>query len=413
MDIKVRSFYDVIGQSTNKMILQELLTTNQVPDVMWFKGYSGSGKSTLAELTAMAATCDKGIANPCMECETCKNNLDGLNSQRSKSRYIKKINMAELDSKKAVNELIETVFDLEPIPGKPTYYIFEELQELKDYQGMFLERLRDLPSGVHIIGCTTNIDSLSEPFITRARLTLNFNKLDKNECMALVNRIQKTLELNNLTEEDKHILVTHSKNNARVIVNTLKSFQTLPDISKTLRRYFNVISPENYIFIMESLFKDFHSFIIDLDNISSSINLIDLSKGLKDFLLNSIFFYYCGRPTLFTNKEKENIRKIMSSLGDSKYRKLLKLSARHCKNEEDVEALLIEMHEIVEDKKVTTKESKVMCIEEKAKADTNRRIIQDKERALESPIKKLDLESISNITRESKGIKLEVEEWEE
>jgi len=409
---KVRAFANLLGQNSNKIIVKELIKKRIVPDVLWLVGDSGAGKSTTAELIALTDTCEEHDVEPCLKCPTCLANIAGLDSQGSKSRHIKKINLAELTSKKDVKKLIEEVFDLEPIPDQNTYYIFEELQELKDYQAMFLERLRDLPDGVHIIGCTTDMDSLSTAFSTRARLTLKFNKLNTGECHSLIERIISDENILNMTESEKHILISQSRHNARVIVNTLHSFKTFPDVGKILRDYYNIISPRLYIQILESFFKEFSSFVMDLDILSTNVNLMDFHKGMKTFLLDSIFYFYCGKSTLFTKQEKADIKVIMSQLGHTKARQLLRLCSKYCKNEDDVFALIISMHEVVEGERVTSDKVRIDAVKETNIAQDNMIKKGQEEQLKASPIKKLSLDDIANITEDLKGHTLETGEWE-
>lgn len=410
---KVRKFEDVIGQTSNKIIVKGLLASKSVPDVMWLKGASGSGKSTFAELIALADTCESDGDKPCLTCPTCLANLKALDSQDSKSRYIKKINMAELISKKDVKGLIETVFDLEPIPGASTYYIFEEIQELRDYQSMFLERLRDLPEGVHIIGCTTDFHMLNEPFATRARITLQFNKLDTNECLTLVNRLIHIFELPAMSEADKHLVISQSKHNARVITNTLSTFKKFPNLGIILRQYFNVIPMEYYIFIMEAFAKDFTAFIIDVDTLQQKIDMIDFHRNFKNFIMEAIFYYYCKRVTLLTKTEKEKINKIFSQFGITKIKALLSAVSVSCKTVDDVVGVLIKMHTIVEDQPTTVSKMKKDAVKENVHAEELAVNKKREELINKEPIKKLTLEQVSIYTGSQGAMKIEDNLWDE
>lgn len=413
MNTKIRKFEDVIGQSSNKYIVKGLLSENMVPDVMWLKGASGSGKSTFAELIAMADTCmNKEEETPCLKCEICLANIKALDSQQSKSRYIKKINMAELTTKNDVKGLIETVFDLEPIPGANTYYIFEEIQELKDYQSMFLERLRDLPEGVHIIGCTTDFHLLNQAFATRARITLQFNKLDTNECMTLVNRLLHNLNITGMSEADKHLIVSQSKHNARIITNTLNTFKNFPKLSAVLRQYFNVIPMEYYIFAMEAFAKDFTSFIIDVDELRQKVDLIDFHRNFKNFLIEAIFYYYCKKVTLLTKTEKTKVNKIFSQFSVNQVRSLLSTVSISCKTEDDVVGVLIKMQTVIEGKPVTFSKMKTDVVKEEIIAtdlayEKKKEIISE-----ESNIKKLTLDLISQEIKNQEGMILKTNIWD-
>lgn len=412
-DLKVRQFSDVIGQTRNKNILKELKRSDRIVDIMFFVGKSGSGKSTLAELFAMAATCEKGETEPCLECETCKSNLRGLNSQSSKSKLIKKINMAELIAKKEVKDIIEQVFDLEPVRGKKTFYIFEELQDLKDYQGMFLERFRDLPEGVHIIGCTTNIKALDEPFRTRAKLTLVFNALDVSECRTLVQKLCTANQITNLTQQDLELLIMYSKQNARVITNTLSAFKNFPNIQQILRDYLNIMAPELYINMLKSLFKDFTSFISDLDTLDNSVDLLDFHDGLSNFLLESVFYYQCGRATIFTKQEKSGIKEIFSSLNVKQVRKLLKLSFKKCPNEDSVKELIIEMQEVVDEKPITRSRIIEEAVIENTVAQRAQENLKQEKIETQGKLKAITLEDLTLETKSMNGFKVQSSEWDE
>lgn len=74
-----RTFADVVGQKTVRVVLQQMVKKNQLPPAMIFDGSRGTGKTTTARILSAALNClaPREDASPCTECAICQSIFDG------------------------------------------------------------------------------------------------------------------------------------------------------------------------------------------------------------------------------------------------------------------------------------------------------------------------------------------------
>ena len=70
-------FTDIIGQEQLKEHLQNAITMNKVSHAYIINGERSSGKEFIAKVFAAALQCEKGEAEPCGECHSCKQAQSG------------------------------------------------------------------------------------------------------------------------------------------------------------------------------------------------------------------------------------------------------------------------------------------------------------------------------------------------
>lgn len=341
---RIHKFEDIIGQTINKNILMNQLRTNTLSKFIFFYGDSGSGKSTLAELVAMSATCTEKNLNPCLHCERCQDNLEALTSSGI-SRNIKKINIGKLINRSDIRDMIKEIFDLQPIPGEKTFYILEEVHLLGKNQDMLLEELERINNDTHIIMCTTNYNDILDTLKTRAQLKLNFKRLSPSECRILIDKLTTSLGISGLSGADKNFLVNAANCNAREITNFLETFRYEADYASLLREYFSKIDVSIYLNLVEALFKDFPNFIIFINELETTQNLVDIWRGLHEFIRDVVFYIYGGGVTLFNNHEKSQIKKLFDQISTDKIAKLYKLSNKQVTTQMDAEYNFIILRE--------------------------------------------------------------------
>ena len=61
----------LFGQENVKQRLKSSILNGSISHACIFEGEDGSGKKTFADIYSMAIQCEKGTAEPCMECPSC------------------------------------------------------------------------------------------------------------------------------------------------------------------------------------------------------------------------------------------------------------------------------------------------------------------------------------------------------
>ena len=126
LDTKYRpiTFDEVLGQDSTIDILEKLLEEGRAYQQSYlFGGPSGTGKTTIARILARAMLCDNG--NPCNECNTCREILEGDGSV-----VFQEMDAANNSSKEDVERILEEM-DYYTIGGKShRIYLLDEAHSL-------------------------------------------------------------------------------------------------------------------------------------------------------------------------------------------------------------------------------------------------------------------------------------------
>ncbi len=70
-------YQEIIGHEQIKEHLQNAVTSGKISHAYIFSGPEDSGKRMLADAFAMALQCERGGAQPCLECRSCRQAIDG------------------------------------------------------------------------------------------------------------------------------------------------------------------------------------------------------------------------------------------------------------------------------------------------------------------------------------------------
>lgn len=146
--MRIYSFDQLIGNQHCISILKTCITQGTLPHFMIFHGVGGTGKSTCAEITALAMTCPHTKeGNPCLECISCKSNLDAI-KHGTKSSTVAKVNVAQGNTKTDVDRMIKEIFTLQS-SDRNCVYVLEEAHTLSAaLQTSLLEEIDEIKSSL-------------------------------------------------------------------------------------------------------------------------------------------------------------------------------------------------------------------------------------------------------------------------
>lgn len=193
-----RRFQEVIGNeqiiNAMKNILAEGETRNKV---YMYMGSPGSCKTTMARIMAMALNCEKGDADPCLECESCKSAMGGH------AMHITELNLSLLNKKEDADDIVGSMH-IRPLTGRNKVYIFDEAQLLTTAsQNTLLKNVEEPPPNTYIFICTTDPKKIIDALRSRCQ-KYEFKYPSKAEISELLQSVMKQ-EKWSMSDEDKKI----------------------------------------------------------------------------------------------------------------------------------------------------------------------------------------------------------------
>lgn len=216
--MRIYTFDQLIGNQHCISILKTCITQGTLPHFTIFHGIGGTGKSTCAEITALAMTCQHTMnGSPCLECTSCKSNLDAIKSG-TKSSTVAKINLGRENTKTDVDRMIKEIFTLQS-SERNCVYILEEAHALSTaLQTSLLEEIDRLDSKTYIILCTTKLNDLIPELRSRAVL-FQFKRLTDKESRLLLDKYLQDNRIS-MEEEAKLAILNYTKGIPREIVTS-------------------------------------------------------------------------------------------------------------------------------------------------------------------------------------------------
>lgn len=158
------TFEDVVGQEHITSTLKRAIEKNRVAHAYIFTGTRGVGKTTTARILARALNCDKGpTINPCGECESCKNIINGS------SFDVLEIDGASNNGVDSIRELRENV-SYTSMGGKYRIFVIDEVHMLtKGAFNALLKTLEEPPKNVIFIFATTEPQRIPDTIHSRCQ----------------------------------------------------------------------------------------------------------------------------------------------------------------------------------------------------------------------------------------------------
>ena len=286
--MRIYTFDQLIGNQHCISILKTCITQGTLPHFTIFHGIGGTGKSTCAEITALAMTCQHTMnGSPCLECTSCKSNLDAIKSG-TKSSTVAKINLGRENTKTDVNRMIKEIFTLQS-SERNCVYILEEAHALSTaLQTSLLEEIDRLDSKTYIILCTTKLNDLIPELRSRAVL-FQFKRLTDKESRLLLDKYLQDNRIS-MEEEAKLAILNYTKGIPREIVTSTeflsRNTKTLEELLDHIQQINDTVYFELFQVLATGTIYDLNCYLkeeVDKYDIRNFIN------GLKEFYINMFF----------------------------------------------------------------------------------------------------------------------------
>lgn len=340
------SFKNVIGNNRIKGLLTRQLENQTFTKFNIFEGTFGTGKSTTAKLVAMRLTCENpNGADPCCECESCKNNLKAFKTTGS-SPNVKIVNFGTFLNKEDVTNLIKDVFVLKS-GSEPQVYIFEEVHVLKDLKGAqtaFLEEIDRMPSNVFIIMCTTKLYDVIPELVSRA-LRYRFSKLTYDESRILVGSIAG----DKLPVKTTNLIIRHSRGVPRNLINNTRFVLDNNITAEEYKDFVQDVDEEELCALLLTMQDtDLKSFANLSKKLAESLEATVIQNRMNELMLNALF-HLKGVDTDLSDYSQSVVKEVLTEATIDKCLKALeKLSNRSTTSE--VELALYKMRMAVQNK---------------------------------------------------------------
>lgn len=286
--MRIYTFDQLIGNQHCISILKTCITQGTLPHFTIFHGIGGTGKSTCAEITALAMTCQHTMnGSPCLECTSCKSNLDAIKSG-TKSSTVAKINLGRENTKTDVDRMIKEIFTLQS-SERNCVYILEEAHALSTaLQTSLLEEIDRLDSKTYIILCTTKLNDLIPELRSRAVL-FQFKRLTDKESRLLLDKYLRDNRIS-MEEEAKLAILNYTKGIPREIVTSTeflsRNTKTLEELLDHIQQINDTVYFELFQVLATGTIYDLNCYLkeeVDKYDIRNFIN------GLKEFYINMFF----------------------------------------------------------------------------------------------------------------------------
>ena len=150
-------FKDVVGHSEIIQYIQNAVTEDKVSHAYILNGEKGSGKKMLAGLFAQTLQCEKGGAEPCYECHSCKQAVSGNHPDIIWVTHEKPNSISVDDIRTQVNNTV----DIKPYQGPYKVYIIPQADMMTPQaQNAILKTIEEPPSYAVFLLLTENAETL-------------------------------------------------------------------------------------------------------------------------------------------------------------------------------------------------------------------------------------------------------------
>ncbi|MEG0564825.1 MAG: DNA polymerase III subunit delta' [Hungatella sp.] len=157
-------FQDILGHEMIKEHFQKAIEAQKVSHAYILSGEAGMGRKSLANAFALTLLCEKGNAQPCMECHACKQVLSGNHPDLIYVRHEKPTSIGVDDIREQVNDTIM----IRPYSSDYKLYVIDEAEKMTvQAQNALLKTIEEPPSYAIILLLTTNQEAFLPTILSR------------------------------------------------------------------------------------------------------------------------------------------------------------------------------------------------------------------------------------------------------
>ena len=302
------NFRDMVGQEHITKTLKNQIMSERVGHAYLFNGGRGTGKTTTAKILARAVNCLNPIdAEPCNECEICKEILAGSLTD------VVEMDAASNNSVEDIRAIREEVNFL-PTKAKYRVYIIDEVHMLST--GAFnalLKTLEEPPAHVKFFLATTEPQKLPATILSRCQ-RFDYKKISEEDVVKRLKIICSEDNIN-ITDGALKIIATLSEGAMRdgisILERCAQENAQIIDEDK-VKELVGIPSLENINKITSAIFDKDE--ILALDVIE---NVIGQGKDLYNFLweiikyLKDILIYKATKKlSIYSEEELSNIEQL-------------------------------------------------------------------------------------------------------
>ncbi len=157
-------YLDIIGHEQIKEHLMHAISADKVNHAYILNGPEGSGKRMLADAFAMALQCEKGGEQPCLECHSCK---QAMNGNQPDIIYVthEKPRIISVDDIRNMTRSVQ----IKPYSSKYKVFIVDEAEKMNvQAQNALLKTIEEPPAYAVILLLTTKADAFLPTILSRS-----------------------------------------------------------------------------------------------------------------------------------------------------------------------------------------------------------------------------------------------------
>ena len=155
---------EILGQEPVKEHFRNGIRTGTVSHAYILSGETGMGKRTLANALALTLLCERGTADPCMDCHGCRQVLSGNHPDLIYVTHEKPSSIGVDEIREQINDTIQ----IRPYNGGYKIYIVNEAEKMTvQAQNALLKTIEEPPAYAVILLLTSNESAFLPTILSR------------------------------------------------------------------------------------------------------------------------------------------------------------------------------------------------------------------------------------------------------